>query len=121
MAYVFEKKGVIVVDAALHTEDDLIVAIDAGAEDIASDEDVFEVLTEPADLPGVRAALEAAGIAFESAEVTQRPRTRVELDEPGAAKLMRLIDALEDNDDVGEVHANFEVDAEVLERVAAAG
>ncbi len=121
VAYVFEKKGVIVVDAALHTEDDLIVAIDAGAEDIASDEDVFEVLTEPADLPGVRAALEAAGIAFQSAEVTQRPRTRVELDESGAAKLLRLIDALEDNDDVGEVHANFEVDAEILERVAAAG
>jgi YebC/PmpR family DNA-binding regulatory protein len=121
VAYLFDKTGVIVVDAAEHGEDDLIVAIDAGAQDIAQDEDVFEVLTDPADLTAVRAALEEAGIAFSSAEVTQRPKTRVELEEDGVAKLMRLIDALEDNDDVGEVHANFEADAEVLERVAAAG
>ena len=67
----------------------------------------------------VRAALEAAGIAFESAEVTFRPSTRVEIDEPTTAKLLRLIDTLEDSDDVGDVHANFEADAEVLERVAA--
>ena len=119
VAYLFEKTGVIVVDAAAHTEDELIVAIDAGAEDIALDDDVFEVLTAPADLAAVRAALEGAGIAFESAEVTQRPKTRVEIDEPTVAKLMRLIDALDDNDDVGEVHANFDADSEVLERVAA--
>ena len=80
---------------------------------------MFEVLTAPADLAAVRAALEDAGIAFESAEVTQRPKTRVEIDEPTVAKLMRLIDALDDNDDVGEVHANFDADSEVLERVAA--
>ena len=66
----------------------------------------------------MRAALEAAGVAFESAEVTQRPTVRVEIDEPTAAKLMRLIDTLDDNDDVGEVHANFDVDAEILERLA---
>ena len=121
VAYLFEKTGVIVVDAETHGEDELIVAIDAGAQDIAADEDVFEILTEPSDLPAVRAALEQAGIGFESAHVTQRPQTRVEIDEPTAAKLMRLIDALDDNDDVGEVHANFEADADVLERVAAAG
>jgi transcriptional/translational regulatory protein YebC/TACO1 len=66
----------------------------------------------------VRAALEAAGVAFESAEVTHRPTVRVEIDESTAAKLMRLIDNLDDNDDVGEVHANFDVDAEILERLA---
>ncbi len=66
----------------------------------------------------MRAALEQAGIELQSAEVTQRPKTRVELDEDTARKLMRLIDALDDNDDVGEVHANFDVDAEVLERLA---
>jgi transcriptional/translational regulatory protein YebC/TACO1 len=66
----------------------------------------------------VRAALDAAGIAVESAEVAQLPKTRVELDEEGATKLMKLIDALEDLDDVDAVHANFDVDAEVLERVA---
>jgi YebC/PmpR family DNA-binding regulatory protein len=119
VAYLFDKKGVIVVDAAAYGEDDLMVAIDAGAEDIAADEDVLEVVTEPADFAAVRAALEQAGIAFESAEVTFRPSTRVEIDEPTVAKLMRLIDTLEDSDDVGDVHANFEADAEVLERVAA--
>lgn len=118
VAYLFDKTGVVIVDASAHTEDDLIVAIDAGAQDIAQDDDVFEVLTDPSDLPAVRAALEAAGIDFHSAEVTQRPKTRVELDEDGLAKLMRLIDALEDNDDVGEVHVNFEADAEILERLA---
>ena len=66
----------------------------------------------------MRAALEGAGVEFESAEVTQQPKTHVPLDEDGAAKLMRLIDALEDNDDVDAVHANFDVDADVLERVA---
>ncbi len=119
VAYLFDKKGVIVVDAAAYGEEDLMVAIDAGAEDIAADDDVLEVVTEPADFAAVRAALEEAGIAFESAEVTFRPTTRVEIDEPTVAKLMRLIDTLEDSDDVGDVHANFEADAEVLERVAA--
>ena len=118
VAYLFEKTGVIVVDAERYSEDDLIVAIDAGAQDIEADEDVFEVLTEPSSLPAVRAALEAAGVEFESAQVTQRPKVRVEIDEPTAAKLMRLIDALDDSDDVGEVHANFDVDADVLERIA---
>ncbi len=118
VAYLFDKKGVVVVDANTHSEDDLVVAIDAGAEDIQVDDDVYEIVAEPSDLTAVRAALEAAGIAFESAEVTQLPKTRVEIDESTAAKLMRLIDALEDNDDVNEVHANFDVDAEILERVA---
>jgi len=119
VSYLFDKKGVVVVDAGDQSEDDLVVAIDAGAEDIRVDEDVYEIVAEPSDLTAVRTALEDAGIAFESAEVTQLPKTRVEIDEATAAKLMRLIDALEDNDDVGEVHANFEVDADVLERVAA--
>jgi transcriptional/translational regulatory protein YebC/TACO1 len=95
-----------------------MVAIDAGAEDIASDDDMFEITCEPSDLTAVRAALDKAGIEVESAEVAQLPKTRVELDEEGAVKLMRLIDALEDLDDVDEVHANFDVDAEILERVA---
>ncbi len=118
VAYLFEKTGVIVVDAERYSEDDLIVAIDAGAQDIEADDDVFEVLTEPSSLTAVRAALEAAGVEFESAQVTQRPKVRVEIDESTAAKLMRLIDALDDSDDVGEVHANFDVDADVLERLA---
>ncbi len=118
VAYLFEKKGMVVVDGATHTEDDLMVAIDAGAEDIAEDDGMFEIVTGPGDLPAVRAALEAAEITFLSADIIQQPTVRVELDEDGARKLMKLIDALDDNDDVGEVHANFDVDAEILERVA---
>jgi YebC/PmpR family DNA-binding regulatory protein len=118
VAYLFDKKGVIVVDGSRYSEDDLMVAIDAGAEDIEADEDMFEVLTEPTDFVAVRAALEGAGIEFESADVTQRPTVRVALDEDATRKLMKLIDTLEDSDDVNEVHANFEVDEEILERVA---
>ncbi|MBA3822262.1 MAG: YebC/PmpR family DNA-binding transcriptional regulator [Deltaproteobacteria bacterium] len=118
VAYLFDKKGIIVVDGQRYSEDDLMVAIDAGAEDIGTDEDFFEITCEPSDLGAVRAALQAAGIESESAEIAQLPKTRVELDEDGAIKLMRLIDTLEDLDDVDAVHANFDVDSEVLERVA---
>ena len=120
VAYNFDKKGVVVVAAERHSEDDLMVAIEAGAQDIGIDDDVYEVITEPGDLTAVRSALDAAGIAYETAEVTQQPKSRVALDEDAATKLMKLIDALEDNDDVDAVHANFDVDAEVLERVMAA-
>jgi len=118
VAYLFDKKGIVVVDGQRYSEDDLMVAIDAGAEDIGTDEDFFEITCEPSDLGAVRAALQAAGIESESAEIAQLPKTRVELDEDGAIKLMRLIDTLEDLDDVDAVHANFDVDSEVLERVA---
>jgi YebC/PmpR family DNA-binding regulatory protein len=118
VAYLFDKRGVIVVDASRYDEEDLIPAIDAGAEDIALDDDVFEVITEPSDLPAVREALVGAGVEIESAELTQRPKSRVPVDEGDAAKLLKLIDALEESDDVGAVHANFDVDASVLERIA---
>jgi YebC/PmpR family DNA-binding regulatory protein len=117
VAYLFDKKGVIVVSAEQYSEDDLMPAIEAGAEDIELDEDTYEILTDVSDFQAVRAALEEAGIELQSADVTQRPKTRVELDEDTLGKLMRLVDELDDNDDVGEVHANFEADAEVLERV----
>ena len=118
VSYLFDKRGVIVVDAGRYDEDDLMPAIDAGAEDISRDDDVFEVITEPSDLVPVREALREAGVEFESADVTQRPKSRVPLEEADAAKLLKLIDALEELDDVGEVHANFDVDSSVLERIA---
>jgi YebC/PmpR family DNA-binding regulatory protein len=118
VAYLFEKRGLIIVDAGRWSEDDLVVAIDAGAEDIAIDEDVYEIVTAPGDLPTVRTALEESGVEVESAEVVQQPTSRVAVEEDEAARLMRLIDALEEYDDVNAVHANFDVDAEVLERVA---
>ncbi len=118
VAYLFDKRGLVVVDAERYGEDDLLPAIEAGALDVAVDDDVFEIVTEPQDLAAVRAALEAARVELESAEVSQHPKTRVPIDEETATRLMRLVDALEDNDDVGEVHANFDADAAVLERVA---
>jgi YebC/PmpR family DNA-binding regulatory protein len=118
VSYLFDKQGVIVVDANRYDEDDLIPAIDAGADDISLDEDVFEVLTEPGELVSVREALTHAGVEIESADVSQRPKSRVPLDESDAAKLLKLIDALEESDDVSAVHANFDVEADVLERIA---
>ena len=118
VAYLFDKKGTIVIDAGRHSEDELMVAVDAGAEDVVTDEDVFEVITDVGDFAAVRHALEHAGVEIQNAELAYRPSTVVPVDEAQAGKLMRLIDALEDLDDVGGVHANFDVSADVLERVA---
>src|ERR1035441_9111602 len=101
VSYLFDKRGGIVVDAARYDEEDLIVAI-----------------AEPSDLGRVRDALTAAGVEAESADVTQRPKARVAVQESDAARLMKLIDTLEESDDVAAVHANFDVDADVLERIA---
>jgi YebC/PmpR family DNA-binding regulatory protein len=118
VAWVFDKKGVIVVDGERYSEDDLFVAIDAGAEDVGVDDNVYEVLTAPEALTAVRHALEEAGVELESAEVAMQPKSTVDVPEAQVAQLMRLIDALEEHDDVSAVHANFNVDADVLERVA---
>jgi YebC/PmpR family DNA-binding regulatory protein len=118
VSYLFDKCGVIVVDATRYDENDLIVAIDAGAQDIWLDDDVFEVITEPGDVGRVTNALTDAGVAVESADVTQRPKARVTVQEADAVKLIKLIDTLEESDDVGAVYANFDVDADVLERIA---
>jgi YebC/PmpR family DNA-binding regulatory protein len=119
VAWTFEKKGEMVVDGGRYSEDDLLPAIDAGAEDLSLDGDVWEIVTAPSDLAAVRAALEAAGVELESAELVQRATTRTPVEEGQVGSLMRLIESLEDHDDVQAVHANFDVDAEVLERVAA--
>jgi YebC/PmpR family DNA-binding regulatory protein len=118
VAYLFEKKGTIVIDAERHSEDELMVAVEAGAEDVLTDEGVFEVITAPSGFTAVRRALEEAGVEMDSAEMSYRPSSLVPIDEAQAGKLMRLIEALEDNDDVSAVHANFDVSADVLERVA---
>jgi YebC/PmpR family DNA-binding regulatory protein len=118
VAWIFEKKGELVVDARRYAEDDLMVAVDAGAEDLTRDEDVFEVTSAPDDFTAVRDALLEAGVELDSAELVMRPTTRTPVEESQAAALMRLIDSLEEHDDVQTVHANFDMDAEVLERVA---
>jgi YebC/PmpR family DNA-binding regulatory protein len=118
VSYLFDKKGTIVIDSTRYSEDDLMAAVEAGADDISTDDDVFEVISEPANFAAVRNALEAAGIEMDSAEMTYRPSSLVPVDERQAGALMRLIEALEDSDDVDAVHANFDVPADVLERVA---
>jgi YebC/PmpR family DNA-binding regulatory protein len=117
VAYLFDKKGAIVVDATRYSEDDLLAAVEAGAEDISAEDDVFEVVSEPADFTAVRDALEEAGVELESAEMAYRPSSLVPVEEGQLGTLMRLIETLEDNDDVEAVHANFDAPAELLERV----
>jgi YebC/PmpR family DNA-binding regulatory protein len=118
VAYLFAKKGTIVIDAERYSEDDLMTAVEAGAEDITAEDDMFEVISEPADFTTVRKALEDADVEMESVEMAYRPSSLVPVDEGHLGSLMRLIDALEENDDVDAVHANFDAPAEVLERVA---
>ncbi len=118
VAYLFDKKGTIVIDGDRYSEDDLMVAVEAGAEDITTDEGSFEIVTEPAEFGAVRSALEQAGVEIESAELAYRASSLVPVEEDQAGKLMRLIDLLEELDDVSAVHANFDVPADVLERVA---
>jgi YebC/PmpR family DNA-binding regulatory protein len=118
VAYLFDKKGVIVIDATHYGEEDLMAAVEAGAEDISTDEDVFEVVTEPAQFVSVRKALEEAGVEMQSVELVYRPSSLVPVEEAQAGRLIKLIELLEDNDDVSAVHANFDISTDVLERVA---
>jgi YebC/PmpR family DNA-binding regulatory protein len=118
VAYLFEKRGTIAIDASSYSEDDLMVAVEAGAEDISTDEDIFEVITQLGDFAAVRAALEQAGIEIQSAELAYRPKILVPIDESQTVSLMKLIDVLDELDDVDEVYANFDAPADVLERVA---
>ena len=121
VAWLFERKGVVIVPAGSVDEDELmLVAADGGAEDVELDGSSYQVTAAPDDLSGVRAALEAAGIAFESAELTMLPKTSVAVEDEGTAKkLLRLMDALEENDDVQAVYANFDIPEGILEAVAA--
>ena len=119
VAWVFERKGSIVVDGTKYGEDDIMAAaIDAGADDVVQDGDEFQVLTDPADFAAVRAAIGAAGIEYEQAELTMIPKNSVILDENDARKTMKIVDALEDSDDVQEVFANFDIPEDVLESLA---
>ena len=119
VAWIFEKRGVIVVDGGRYGEDDLIAAIDAGAEDVEEDGDLLKVITDPADLGAVREALEGAGVQIQSSDLAMEPKSTVEIGDGEAGSLLRLLDSLEEQDDVNEVHANFDIPAEVLERAAA--
>ncbi|HVQ93338.1 MAG TPA: YebC/PmpR family DNA-binding transcriptional regulator [Mycobacteriales bacterium] len=116
VAYLFTRKGVVLVPAAAGlSEDDVLGAVlDAGAEEVNDLDGSFEVVSEPTDLVAVRTALQAAGVDYDSADASFLPSMQVELDKEGAAKAFRLIEALEDLDDVQNVYANFDVPDDVL-------
>jgi YebC/PmpR family DNA-binding regulatory protein len=120
VSWQFDRRGVVVVPAeGVDEEDLLLVAADGGADDIAQDGSVFQVTSAPDALSAVRRAIEDAGFGVDSAELQLVPRTTVEIDdEQKARQVMRLIDALEENDDVQDVYANFDIPEQVLEAVA---
>ncbi len=121
VAWQFERRGVVLVASAGVDEDELFMAAaDGGADDVEADGDIFQVTSAPENLAAVRGAIESAGFAIESAELSMIPKTTVAIDDEGKARsLIRLIDALEDDDDVQEVYANFDIPEQVLEAATA--
>jgi len=115
VGYLFEQKGLII--AAGDEDTVMLAALEGGAEDVAPAGELWEILCAPGDLGTVRASLETAEVTIEDADVTQYPSTSVVLDEPNARKVLRLVEALEDLDDVQEVFANFDLPDDVLEAV----
>jgi YebC/PmpR family DNA-binding regulatory protein len=114
VAYNFTRKGVNVVGSEGTTEDDVMMAaLEAGAEEIEPHAQGFEVITDPSDMVAVRKALQEAGLDYESADVEFVPNLKVEIDADTARKVFRLIDALEDSDDVQNVYSNFDLSPEV--------
>lgn len=119
VAWIFEKRGVLVVDGERYGEDDLIGAIDAGAEDVREDGGQLRVVCEPSDLEAVRKALEGDEVEVESADVAMEPKNTIFVKGTEAEWLLRLVDALEEHDDVNAVHANFDVPQEIIEKLTA--
>jgi YebC/PmpR family DNA-binding regulatory protein len=119
VSYLFARKGVVIVPKTeAMTEDDiLMVVLDAGAEEVNDLGEAFEVVSEATDMVAVRKAVQDAGLDYESAEANFLPSVSVDLDEEGARKVFRLIEALEDSDDVQNVYANFDVSDEIMELV----
>ncbi len=120
VAWMFEKKGLILIEKSAVDEETLMtVALEAGADDLEEEDDLWEVHTDPSSFETVKEALEKEGIALQSAKVTMVPKNVVKLeDEKQVEKLLKLMDALEDHGDVQNVYANFDIPAELLERVA---
>jgi YebC/PmpR family DNA-binding regulatory protein len=120
VSYLFNRKGVVIVPDTGLAEDDVLTAVlDAGAEEVNNIGDAYEVISEATDLVPVRTALQEAKIDYDSADTSFLPTVQIELDEDSARKVLRLVDALEDLDDVQNVYANFDVSEEILEAVGA--
>jgi len=119
VSYLFNRKGLVIVNKTKDlAEDDVLLAVlDAGAEEVNDLGDTFEVISAPTDLVAVRTALQEAGIDYESADLAFLPSVEIDLDEDQARKVFKLIDALEDSDDVQDVYANYNVSDEIMEKL----
>ncbi|MDD3839576.1 MAG: YebC/PmpR family DNA-binding transcriptional regulator [Clostridia bacterium] len=112
VAWMFDRKGVIIIqdDKDIDEDDLMLMAIDAGAEDFSHEADIYEILTSPSDFSSVREALEKEGLKFESAQIEMVPQNMVKLEENDGKKMEKLVDMLEDNDDVQNIYHNWEID-----------
>ena len=118
VAWIFEKKGVIVFERDKVDEEKLLeAALDAGAEDVKEEEDVFEVLIHPSDYETVKQAFDDAGLEYSAAEISMIPKNTVKLEGKKAEQMINLVEALEDNDDVNHVYANYDIPDEVMEAI----
>jgi YebC/PmpR family DNA-binding regulatory protein len=119
VAWQFDRRGMVLVDGSADEDELMLAAAEGGADDVQQDGSSWQVTAAPEALTGVREAIQAAGFAVDSAELTMIPKTTVEVeDESTAKKILRLIDALEENDDVQDVYSNFDIPERVLETVA---
>jgi transcriptional/translational regulatory protein YebC/TACO1 len=121
VSYLFNRRGVVIVNktGSLSEDDVLTAVLDAGAEEVNDLGEAFEIISEPTDMVAVRTALQDAGIDYESADAAFLPTMEIDLDEEQARKVLRLIDALEDSDDVQDVYANYNVADDVMEKIEA--
>jgi YebC/PmpR family DNA-binding regulatory protein len=118
VAWMFQSKGLVVVNKGKTDEDTIMAAaLEAGAEDVRDEGEFFEIVTAPAQLEKVKAALAGRGIAFSSAQLTREPQTVIKLEGKPAEQVLKLMEALEDSDDVQKVHANFDVPDEIVEKL----
>ncbi len=117
VSWLFDKKGLIVFPKQTDFDKLFEVALEAGADDVADEEEQYEVLTDPTTFIEVREALEKAGFKYESAETTMIPQTMVKLDGKNAENMLKMMDRLEDNDDVQNVYANFDISAEDMDKM----
>jgi YebC/PmpR family DNA-binding regulatory protein len=119
VSWIFENRGVILIDGERYSEDDLLPAIDAGADDVTVDGDLLKIVCDSGKLASIREVLETAGIELQSADLAMEPKSVVEVSASDAPALVRLMDALDEHDDVNEVHANFEIAESVMEALTA--
>ena len=118
VSWLFDKKGVITINQSQIAEDDLMeLVLEAGADDMKLEDDTYEIVTSPANFEQVKRALEEHQVKYENAELTMHPQNTVKIDGKNAEQLLKIMDALEDHDDVNHVYSNFDIDIEILQQL----